>query len=376
MNSFDIYSKNREIYDKFIRHSSESNRVLENKLFEFYKLNEIEQNYELDFFHLIFKHARACDDCAMQTSITQLSQLVVDLVLNQRRTSYPLLICMIDLVKSNDTLSHSTLNQFMSVACSLWNHDKIYMCRKSMELCYRLIGLIQDDSSYIIQNVIKYIRHYRLIMNRDDLENMRLPDYTEFFNDGCHASTFDRGTIKLLVQIILRLFLKKENPMMNDLMIELKEVYDSCIKSKNEFWEILFDICCVNDDDTVQLLDTILLLYQQLSSSSYYLSFLKSIDIDPHLLFLFFLYRCGSTHDILIDLLLENDSEFLAYFHQYIRYTINHMLEFKYALENSFIDLDTLQAIIANVLLILDGDGFPYNTKPLIRRLTQFEELL
>ncbi|KAI9484099.1 MAG: hypothetical protein EXX96DRAFT_594560 [Benjaminiella poitrasii] len=262
----------------------------------------------------------------------------------------------------------------MTIACSLWNHDKIYMCRKSMELCYRLVPLMGDDISYLAQNVIQYIRQVRFVISVNDLERMRSSEYTEFFYNDSSSITFDRGTIKTLIQIIL-LLIRKADPTVFQVMDELKDLYCTNISSHSEFKELLFDLCCVNDDDTIQLLDTILMLYQQPSSIECS-SFLKSIDINPHNLFLYFVYRCGSTHDILIDLLLENDSEFLAYFHQYIRYAINDIKHFKSSLNSTWIDLDTMQTIIANMVLILEGDGFPYNTKPLIRRLTRFEELL
>lgn len=104
--------------------------------------------------------------------------------------------------------------------------------------------------------------------------------------------------------------------------------------------------------------------------------FLSTIDINPHTVFLFFLQRCGNTHDILVDLLLENDSEFITYFHRYIIYATQHIESFKKSNSDLGNDIDTIQTIIANTLLVLEGDGFPYNAKPLIRRLTLFEENL
>lgn len=135
----------------------------------------------------------------------------------------------------------------------------------------------------------------------------------------------------------------------------------------------LFDICCANDDDAVQLLDTVLTLYQQNSTSKLFLSYLQAIEFNPHTLFLFFLSRCGNTHDIIIDLLLENDSEFLPYFHRYVVYATHDIENLITALED---DEDTFLTIIANTILVLEGDGLPYNTKPLVRRLVQLDTKL
>jgi hypothetical protein len=131
----------------------------------------------------------------------------------------------------------------------------------------------------------------------------------------------------------------------------------------DEFKSILFDICCINDDDTTQLLNTILILYQQHKAPSLFL------QLNPHTSFLFFLNRCGYTHDILIDLLLEDDSNFLEFFYRYIIYAIEDINTLKQCLgkeeEEMFIQL------LNNTISVLMGDGFPYNTKPLIKRLIQ-----
>ena len=132
----------------------------------------------------------------------------------------------------------------------------------------------------------------------------------------------------------------------------------------------LFDMCCANDDDTVQLLDTVLTLHQQ-ETNIFFLQFLQNMNIDPHSVFLFFLSRCGNDHSILIDLLLETDSDFLSYFHRYIIFATQDIVNLANQLED-----DTLMTILANTILVLEGGGFPYNTAPLVRRLVQFEHVL
>lgn len=97
--------------------------------------------------------------------------------------------------------------------------------------------------------------------------------------------------------------------------------------------------------------------------------FLQAIDITPHTLFLFFLSRCGNTHDIIIDLLLENDSDFLSYFHRYIKFANQGHL-------HPSLKEEPFLTILANTILVLEGDGLPYDTKPLVRRLINLEETL
>lgn len=134
-----------------------------------------------------------------------------------------------------------------------------------------------------------------------------------------------------------------------------------------ELKTMLFDICCANDDDTIQLLNTILVLFQQ--SSSTLIDFLQSIDVTPHTLFLFFLSRCGNTHDIIIDLLLEDDSDFLSYFYRYIKYANQNHL-------HPLLKQEPFLTILANTIIVLEGDGLPYNTKPLVKQLIRLEEVL
>ena len=137
--------------------------------------------------------------------------------------------------------------------------------------------------------------------------------------------------------------------------------------------ELLFDVCCTNDDDTIRLLDTVLKIYQEQMHCVYVL---QQINLNPHSLFLFFLYRCGSTYDILIDLLIDSSSDFLTFFHRYIIYACHDINQLYASFDDLLVDLDTFQTIVANTLRVLDGGGFPYNTKPLMKRLLLLEEQL
>lgn len=99
---------------------------------------------------------------------------------------------------------------------------------------------------------------------------------------------------------------------------------------------------------------------------------LEAISINPHVLFLHFLYQCGNTHSIIVDLLLENDSNFLVFFYNYVKYTLNDIQGLKEGLDQiQGINADTLVLIFTNTLRVIRGDAFPYNTKPLVKRLEQ-----
>ncbi|KAI8639607.1 hypothetical protein BD408DRAFT_445883 [Parasitella parasitica] len=385
---FDRYQQNQQILSQVTRHTTSSIKILQTRVAQWNNATVKEMQADLDLVHFIFKHGRACcssfaSACAAQILYPQLARLVLDQTNDKKTTalSYSLLVCMVDLVKQDSlfSLTSSQLLKFITMASPLWLHHKIYICRKSMELCYRLLYHAIDDNqgSIIVNSVVLYIRQCRIHMTRADVEKIRSHEYTEFyFNYFNGVDTlpmiYDRTTITWLVQITFALFLKQVGNH-QALIKEIKDLYKSnCLYNMRE---LLFDICCANDDDTVQFLDTILSIYQQPQQQT--AQFFSTIDINPHSLFLFFVQKCGNTHDILIDLLLENDSGFISYFHRYILYATRYMDAFKDAIHSSAgTDLDTIQTIITNTILVLERDGFPYNAKPLIRRLTIFEEKL
>lgn len=381
MADFSTFKRNNDFYIEIAQHSPNAYFELENRVKNFHSLNEREQQHELDLYHKILKHERACeeDSCAVVASQCEPIQTLIlkDILPNTRViTSYSLLVCMIDIIKNHPlALEHHTQRMFLSLTCDLWQHEKIYLCRKSLELCNRIIPLLSaEDAQQILSPVVQYLRTCRDYLTEQDIDRLRSLDHTDFFYTPLTNMTCDKECIKLITQITLSLFLY--HPMDRDADINkefISEITDFAELDVENSMTALFDICCANDDDAVQLLDTVLTLYQQDSTSTQFLTYLQAIEFNPHTFFLFFLARCGNTHDIIIDLLLENDSEFLSYFHRYVVYATHHIKDLVAALED---DQDTFLTIIANTILVLEGDGLPYNTKPLVRRLVQLDTKL
>jgi hypothetical protein len=205
MTDFDIFQKNHEFYITYTQHTSQSIHQLQNRINNFHLLNNRQQQHELDLYHLILKHNRHCDSCPNQVLL--LHNFIVQLVTANGITCYSLLKCMLGLVKNN-CLDQATLQQFLSLSCELWQHAQIYMCRKSMELCRRVIPLVKD-TDMIVPYIIKHITKCRKNMTRDDIQRMQAPEYTEFF---FHKGEWDRECCKLLVQIVLLMFLYNPHP--------------------------------------------------------------------------------------------------------------------------------------------------------------------
>ncbi|KAI8386895.1 hypothetical protein BD560DRAFT_452473 [Blakeslea trispora] len=257
-----------------------------------------------------------------------------------------------------------------------WWDKRIYMCRKSMELCNRMIPLT-SKSNEIATSLIQYLHDLSGCLTREIVIQFNQADYTEFAYQPVDSQlTLDRETIKLTVQMIIGLLLKHPEQfpvLLKQLADTVQDIYDDYVTDPMEPIELLFDICCANDDDAIRLLDTVLTIYQEQMHCVY---ILHQININPHSLFLFFLHRCGSTHDILIDLLIDNSSDFLAYFHRYILYACRDTNQLYASFDDLIIDSDTFQTILANTLRVLGRGGFPYNTRPLMKRLLQLEEQL
>jgi hypothetical protein len=210
MDSFMIYQRNNDIFLKIIQHSPESNSLLRDKIKRKTR-GESEQDL-LDFFHLVLKHARTCSltsVCASHIHSKALNALILRKISQSANASksppYPLIVCMIDLVKNDPSiLTAPVQKQFIQIACPLWQHESIYMRRKSMELCSRIIPLV-DDVDVFIDSLKKYIDQCRQTMTQDDLELMRSDEYTEFFHD--NTKNFDRETIKHAVHMTLKILL-------------------------------------------------------------------------------------------------------------------------------------------------------------------------
>lgn len=221
MTDFNTYHENYTLYTQIIHHE----KTAINKCLQRVRSSVIITDHELDFYHWILKHVRACDEEPECEILGQVVQKRIQDILGVHQkvvNSYPLLVCIIDIVKNDTLLDNDTLYQFVSLTCHLWQNEKIYMCRKSMELCKRILPII-PDTQVILPSVIHYIKTCKTVLTRQDIIKMRSPDYTEFFHHPTHHFTFDRECIKLIIQIIIFLFLYHQH---DELIEELLTVIE------------------------------------------------------------------------------------------------------------------------------------------------------
>lgn len=227
---FDHYQQQQQLLSHITAHTASSTKKLEARLLQWSMSTEKEVASDLDLIHSILKHERACGSslssaCAARIFYPQLAQLVIDQTNDKKTTlSYSLLVCMIDLVK-HDSLTPSQSMHFIAMASSLWSHHKIYTCRKSMELCCRLVSRMPSIEGTFIDRIVAYIRQCRTHMTRLDVDKIRSPDYTEFFFEDTPSSSamvYDRSTIRWLIQTTFAVLLKQGVDSLGRLMTEIK----------------------------------------------------------------------------------------------------------------------------------------------------------
>lgn len=222
MTDFNVYNENQQFLLNIRQHKKETISPLQDRIVKCYDITDKRRlQDELDLYHLILKHGRGCDlepssACPAQHCFPQLEQMILRTfdfatVILKQQVTYSMLICLLDVVK-NSPLSLSTewLHQLLFSSYDLWQHEKIYMCRKSMELCKRIIPLLEkDDDRLLLPCIIKYIRNCRSNMSRADIERIQAHEYTEFFFTSTtnQKMIFDRECIKLLIQIVFKVFL-------------------------------------------------------------------------------------------------------------------------------------------------------------------------
>ncbi|KAI8990811.1 hypothetical protein BDF20DRAFT_3794 [Mycotypha africana] len=272
----------------------------------------------------------------------------------------------------------------MKFSVPLWTHKKIYICRRSIEICYRIMalnkGINERDVSVVLDAILDYIEDCKKKMTKDgflsaikfDIEE----EYTDFYQFPAEITTdavvMDRVTVKLMAQTLFALmrpddsyeFLGTENDE-SLLLVKILDVVEDFQKKCTalEFIDIVYNIYCINDDGIVELLSN--LLFFQYSDHR---DFFKRLRLTSDVVFLRFLQICGSTHDIIIDLLLDSGSDqFLQFFHRYLILTTKHFEAFESAVKFLDFDLDIIARIFEDTVHVLEGGGFPYNTRPLLK---------
>ncbi|KAI8384939.1 uncharacterized protein BYT42DRAFT_612603 [Radiomyces spectabilis] len=302
----------------------------------------------------------------------------------------PFLVCMIDVVKTLDSLSGqsvccdaviSSLTSHYGQIGKYWQASHITAVRKSMELSKRLLQACPTPImvSELVTMLHTYINSVRQHLTESTMELFRESDRTEFFYQDLNVNiVVDRECLKSVLQMVIAscqtiVMRYDDNPKLwqefHHILQNAQDVNDPMV-----LLEWIFDLCGNNDDDAVDLQMQILAIYERFTAHDeprFMQQMLQQLEITPHTLFIYFLYRTGTDHEILVDFLISNETEFLAFLIAYLRYVDHHLPEFMESCEMLGDDgVDLIYHVFERLLHVLEAGGFPYNPAALARRIT------
>ncbi|CAO3639120.1 unnamed protein product [Cunninghamella echinulata] len=395
--------------------------------------------FYLTICHDIFKHGRQNKDDPSHIVYRLLKCLEekknISIWINQKlsglsstneKECVPFLIFMIDLLKTMTVMENGKRafldniimddgdDQWISALSQLWYHSHITVVRKSMEFTIRLLkyySTIKQLNLNIVPQLISFIHHCKAILSSFQLQLLQEHDRTEFFyqplfNDkDNHTLTLDRECLNLLIQIIITSIYNLIQYDINEVPISIKisleetmTLFLTSIDTPINLLEFISNICGSDDQSTIRLqLDVLhihLLLEQQQSmmkeksciSWSNLFSPLFN-HINPHTLFLYFLQRTGMDHELIIDLLISNETEMLLFLVKYLKFIERHPTTFitifnqlihdEYVEEEEVDEEDedeeehiyTFISLLYQLTIILQSSVFPYNASVLVRRI-------
>ncbi|KAI9323130.1 hypothetical protein BX666DRAFT_2108157 [Dichotomocladium elegans] len=338
-------------------------------------VNDTVQVY-LEVFHALFKHFRKCDlaqdhpgytlftGWIHHPSVSTWISMYFDECQNNNLALVPLLVCLNDITKitklchtgelyPNETRTAlGLLDDHIQKICSLWQHTSISVVRRSLEIisrslrCPMSVGKVQ----IILDQLLAWKEQLQEHLTTDDFWTLLSPERTEFFYEriGNGKMAVDRECVKLVVR-----------QDMSDLQL----------------LEVILEIYGSNDEDAVNLQLDVLQMLKNLDDRNEVDSFKQSFkDIleatSPNRLFLCFCQRTGMDHELLVDLLLSNETDFLIFFVNYLKH-LEHNAEDFVNICCDILEQDIREAVgmLHCLIHVLQAGGFPYNPSYLIHRV-------
>ncbi|ORZ21584.1 hypothetical protein BCR42DRAFT_195733 [Absidia repens] len=306
-----------------------------------------------------------------------------------------------------------------------WRHSHITVIRRSLELVHRWMikrGEHQNNMEMILK-LREYIHLCKATLSRPQLALLQDHDRTDFFYQSVWDTsspcllTIDRECLNLLIQItvasisdMLRHQSDSKNlSLASQLDVALQQsmmTFQDTLSSTRSILDFIFSICGSNDQVMVSLQIDILSIYLYLeqqndnaASSSSPLSSSPALSrtlapllsrINPHTIFIYFLERTGMDYELVVDLLMSDETDMLLFLTRYLKYVERHTQEFVQAVDQVLGDADddsededeensgihSVMGLLYQVSAVLQSDIFPYNASVLARRISSVLERL
>ncbi|SAL95320.1 hypothetical protein [Absidia glauca] len=403
--------------------------------------------FYLDVCHRIYKDGRKhIDDHShpvygLLSSFSRTSNGSLQEWLKQRLQStdekqlVPTLVWMIDVLKLSTMADEgaevwamvSCDQHWLSVLIDLWYHPHITVVRRSMELVHRWMAQqknVQLQDVDAIKKLMSYIDLCKRTLSPSQLARLQDHDRTDFFYQPIalpSSLTLDRECLNWLIQIVVASIRKLvQQPdeihqlptLLETTLYPFMASFEGSLSSPRPLLEFISNICGSNDQVMIQLQLDVLEIHfcldqhagndeftattPSLSASSLptLLSPLIS-QINPHTLFVYFLYRTGMDHELVIDLLMSDETDMLLYLTRYLKYVERHPHDFITAIEQVLADegsnyggdddddddddddgISTVLGLLYQVWVVVRSDVFPYNASVLARRIYSVMECL
>ena len=242
-----------------------------------------------------------------------------------------------------------------------------------MELVKRLLScFLQEPHSTcsILFQIESYIAFLQTHLTREHFLRLSCRDRTEFFYQplGLPHVSMDRECLKLVIQIFFTSLMDcgTDAAVIDAIELIAKRADDAAFR-RDEALDVLFDLCANNDETLSRLQRDILDLYTRSLPEHLRLLF-TSMEITPHTLFLYFLNWTGFNHEILVDLLMSGETEFLEFFVKYLKYVHQEPQPFMAVLHEKQA-AESVDGVLWRLVGVLTAGEFPYNPSVLVNRI-------
>ncbi|KAI8978098.1 hypothetical protein BDB01DRAFT_284385 [Pilobolus umbonatus] len=259
------------------------------------------------------------------------------------------IMCCIDIIKQQQEGGQymTTVELGQLISRLPWKNDNPIV-RKSLELYYRIIQL--DPTTIDSTQWIHFLPILIQSIHPSDIDRIVGEEYTEFYHSSFPLN-WDRRCIQWYIFIGLQLLLHAPQPQMIKLIQDTWNEVDL---------NLVFDICCTNDNDLVTFLHTILLCFHH----PHLIPFLSHY-CTPHTVLSTAIDRAQpDPSSLLIDLLLDPTTSFYSYLISYLDYALQ-----------THTALSNLQSPFHLLKSALERGSFGFNPTLLIDKLDEWIEM-
>ncbi|ORY97917.1 hypothetical protein BCR43DRAFT_524015 [Syncephalastrum racemosum] len=336
----------------------------------------------LDIFHALLKRHRKTPNAVGQALLNTFAHHPllshwVSSGLDHENVSF--LVLLIDLVKAKQDYAKEALLSYHQKVLHLWYASHITVVRRSIELVLRLLKQGSFPPASALHGLYHFMDYLAQSLTLEQLHILLAPDRTEFYHDPVIPSIIiDRECLKLLSQAFLSSLLLPHAQIPADIVEHISQRIHVFRQELTEMdiLDLIFQLHANNDDDAVNLQLDVLTLHGS-HTNAQVSGLLDAMGLEPHRLFLFFCYRSGMDHSLLVDFLLSSETEFLFFFLRYLKHAAAHPEKLVRVCNklgdetDGEIDIYDIYGMMQRIVPVLKAGGFPYNPAPLIHRLEQ-----